>query len=65
MNETNKKQLWINESREFEDRIHQIILACGPLSLKEKVSMLYLSIDYIFEHNPELMPLFTDEISIH
>ena len=29
--------------REMEDRLGQIILACGNCSVKEKVSLLYLS----------------------
>lgn len=52
-------------NREIEDTIHQIILACGVRSLKEKVTLLYLTIDYIFDHNPCLKPSLTDEIIIH
>jgi len=55
----------LSKDREIEDRIHQIILACGTRPLKEKVSLLYLSIDYIFEHNKELIPDFCDEITFH
>jgi hypothetical protein len=51
--------------REMEDTFHQIILACGVRPLKEKVSILYLTIDYIFANNKELIPLFTDEVSVH
>lgn len=51
--------------REIEDQIHQIILACGTRPLKEKVTLLYLTIDYIFEHNKEMMPLFSDLITVH
>ena len=65
MTEENEKWNDIMLTREIEDTIHQIILACGVRPLKEKVTMLYLSIDYIFEHNKELMPLFCDQVSIH
>ena len=51
--------------REMEDRLGQIILACGNCSVKEKVSLLYLSIEFIFEHNKELIPVLCDEASIH
>ena len=51
--------------REVEDTIHQIILACGVRPLKEKVTLLYLTIDYIFEHNKELIPVFADHITLH
>lgn len=40
---------------EIEDTIHQVILACGERPLKEKVTMLYLTVDYIFQHNRELI----------
>jgi len=55
----------LNLSREIEDTIHQIILACGVRPLKEKISLLFLSIDYIYAHNNELIPLFTDTITLH
>lgn len=51
--------------KEIEDVIHQIILACGVRPLKEKVSLLYMTIDYIFTHNKELLPLFTEEVTLH
>jgi hypothetical protein len=51
--------------REMEDTIHQIILACGIRPLKEKVSLLYLTIDYIFSHNKDLIPSFQDKITLH
>lgn len=65
MTETNDDKKKLSEDREIEDTIHQIILACGVRPLKEKVSLLYLAIDYIFEHNKELIPLFCDEITLH
>jgi hypothetical protein len=65
MTEENDNPGSLSLDREIEDTIHQIILACGIRPLKEKVSLLYLSIDYIFEHNKELMPLFCDEITLH
>jgi hypothetical protein len=52
-------------NRETEDLIHQIIMACGVRPLKEKVSILYLSIDYIFAHNKDLLSIFCDEVTIH
>jgi len=52
-------------NREIEDTIGQIILACGSRPLKEKVTLLYLAIDFIFEHNKELIPLFCDEVTVH
>lgn len=51
--------------REIEDTIHQIILACGTRPFKEKVTMLYLTIDYIFEQNKHLIPLFSDLVTLH
>lgn len=51
--------------QEMEDTFHQIILACGIRPLKEKVSILYLTIDYIFANNKELIPAFCDEVTIH
>jgi hypothetical protein len=51
--------------KEIEDVIHQIILACGVRQLKEKVSLLYMTIDYIFTHNKKLLPLFTEEVTLH
>lgn len=65
MTETNDNKGSLSQDREMEDTIHQIILACGIRPLKEKVSLLYLSIDYIFEHNKELIPAFCDEVTIH
>lgn len=55
----------VSLDKETEDTIHQIILACGIRPLKEKVNLLFLTVDYIFFHNKELMPLFTDEVSLH
>lgn len=55
----------IEVDREMEDTFHQIILACGVRPLKEKVSILYLTIDYIFENNKELIPLFGDMVTLH
>lgn len=65
MTEEAKKEHTLSEAREIEDTIHQIVLACGVRPLKEKVSLLYLTVDYIFEHNKELVPLFCDEITLH
>jgi len=65
MTETNEKEHELNLTRDMEDRIHQIILACGVCPLKEKVSLLYLSIDYIFNHNKELAIQFSDEVTLH
>ena len=58
----------INEimlTREIENTIHQIILACGKRPLKEKISLLYLSIDYIFENNKELDFKMFETITFH
>lgn len=52
-------------NREMEDTMCKIILACGVRPLKEKVTLLYLTIDYIFQNNKELVPEFDDEITIH
>lgn len=65
MTETKDDKRSLSEKREEEDLFHQIILACGVRPLKEKVTILYLTIDYIFEHNKELIPAFCDEITIH
>lgn len=65
MTETNDNKGSLSQDREMEDTIHQIILACGIRPLKEKVSLLYLTIDYIFENNKELIPSFCDEVTIH
>ena len=51
--------------KEIEDTIHGIILACGTRPLKEKVTLLYLTINYIYAHNKELEPSFKDLITIH
>jgi len=51
--------------REMEDTFHQIILACGVRPLKEKVTILYLTIDYIYANNKELRPSFDDLITLH
>lgn len=51
--------------KEIEDTIAQIILACGVRPLKEKISLLYLTIEYIFAHNAGIAPLFTDTITFH
>ena len=51
--------------KEIEDTIHQIILACGVRPLKEKVTFLHLTIDYIYAHNKELEPSFDDLITLH
>lgn len=50
---------------EILETINDIINACGNIPLKQKVSMLFLSIDYIFENNKELMPAFSDRVTIH
>jgi hypothetical protein len=65
MTEDTDKMDQIMFERETEDAIAQIILACGKRQLKEKVTLLYLTIDYIFEHNKELIPYFCDEKSLH
>lgn len=52
-------------NREIEDTIHQVILACGVRPLKEKVSILYLTIDYIFQYSKDLSPKLDDKITIH
>lgn len=65
MNDQIEKMNEIILTREVEDTIGQIILACGIRPLKEKVTLLYLTIDYIFEHNVELRPVFCDEVIIH
>lgn len=64
-NESYEPQDTLNLSKEIEDTIHNIILACGVRPLKEKVSLLYLSIDYIYAHNNYLIPLLTDTVSLH
>lgn len=51
--------------REIEDQIAQVVMSCGPIPLKEKVSLLFLVIDYIFAHNEDIMPSFEDEITLH
>lgn len=51
--------------REMEDIFAQIILACGVRPLKEKVSILLLTVDYIYANNKELEPCFSDEITLH
>lgn len=56
MREEMEKMESIALNREIEDTISQIILACGKSTLKEKVTLLYLAIDFIFEHNKELIP---------
>jgi len=50
---------------ETQETINQIILACGVRPLQEKISLLYLTIDYIFHHNPHLKPKMSDNITIH
>lgn len=65
MTEDPNKVSTMNIDRAMEETIHQIILACGQISLKEKVRMLYRTIDYIFIHNPELIPVFCDQETIH
>ncbi len=65
MTETKDDKKTLSQEREIEDTIHQIILACGIRPLKEKVTLLYLTIDYIFEHNKELIPAFCDEVTVH
>jgi hypothetical protein len=64
-NESYEPQDTLNLSKEIEDTIHNIILACGARPLKEKVSLLFLSIDYIYAHNNHLIPLLTDTVSLH
>ena len=54
MTAENDKQDMINADREIEDRIANIILACGSVPLKDKVSMLYLAISYIFDNNKDI-----------
>jgi len=65
MMKTIDKTRSLSEQREIEDRFNQIILACGVCSLQEKVSILIDTINYIFEHNKELIPVFCDEVTIH
>jgi hypothetical protein len=65
MTEQNDKTGIEDLNRETEDLIHQIILACGKRPLKEKVSFLYLTIDYIFHHNKDLQASFDDKITFH
>lgn len=55
----------MNLDKEIEGVVFQVIQACGVRPLKEKVSLLYLTIDYIFAHNKELVPLFSDLVTLH
>ncbi len=65
MREKMEKMDQIALDREMEDTFGQIILACGLRPLKEKVTLLLLTIDYIFEHNKELIPSFCDKVTVH
>lgn len=65
MTDKKDKMDQINYDREMEDIFHEIIKACGVRPLKEKVSLLYLTIDYIFANNKELVPHFNDKITVH
>lgn len=51
--------------REIEDTMGQIILSCGKRPLKEKVTLLLLTVDYIFANNKELLQLFCNQATIH
>lgn len=58
----NKKD---NEDNEIEQTIHGIMCACGSMTNKDKVTILYLTIDRIFKNNPELSPKMDDVLTIH
>lgn len=48
---------------DVDEIIQKILLACGDCSVKEKVTLLFKTIDFLFENNPELIPAFTGEAS--
>ncbi len=65
MTETNDNDKVVYLNKDDEDMIHQIIMACGKRPLKEKVSLLYLSVDYIFQHNKELQEQLSETVTLH
>lgn len=65
MTEEIEKMNRIAFNREMEDTMCKIILACGVRPLKEKVTLLYLTIDYIYDNNKHLIPKPHDKITIH
>jgi hypothetical protein len=65
MREQMEKMDQIALDREVEDTFGQIILACGVRPLKEKVTLLLLTVDYILENNKQLLQFFKQKETLH
>jgi len=55
----------VKESNELDAIFGDILQACGNRTMKEKISILYLTIDHIFQQHPEYSHLLDEKVIIH
>ena len=65
MAETYKRLEIVKNCDALEKTFQDILDACGDRTVKEKISLLHLTIDHLYRNNKEYVHLSEDQVSVH